>query len=100
MSDPLFSALIEVVSLAGEDIFDGDPGAFTNFCARAPDVVSFRRLAESAFATKGLRVVDVENVVVVDTAVHQSPEAQELLASVVDGAPWAYGNLHVYPQPG
>jgi hypothetical protein len=96
--EPIFAALIGVVSLPGEDIFDGDPGAFANFCAKAPDVESFQRMAESGFATMRLRVVDVENVVIVDVDLEQSPEARELHTRVVDGAPWACGTFHIYPQ--
>lgn len=47
--EQILSALIEVASKPGEDVFDGDPGAFTNFMGRARDEQTFRRLADDAF---------------------------------------------------
>ena len=95
---PILGALIEVIPQPGEDNFDGDPGAFTNFWARAADAETLRQLADAAFATMGLQVVDIEDVVViVDIEGDQPAEAKEALARISNGAPWAHSTFHVYP---
>lgn len=95
--ESILSALIEVTSKPGEDVFDGDPGAFTNFMGRASDEQELRRLADDAFGAMGFLVTDLSNLVVAD-AEGQPAEASAALARIAAGEPWAYTTFHVYPQ--
>lgn len=96
--EEIAGSLLQVVPLtpSGEDVLEGGAGAFTNFYAPAADLPSFRLLAESAMTTIGLRVIDFGTPTYVDTDLEQPAEANEALASVRDGAPWAIDALRVY----
>ncbi|MDX6565780.1 MAG: hypothetical protein QOE10_1442 [Gaiellales bacterium] len=64
MSDGLdvWVGLVEVRPLSGNDLFEGDPGAFANTLTVAADADDFRTRAANFFRGKGFEVASFEAV--------------------------------------
>jgi hypothetical protein len=92
----IWSARIEVVPEAGNDIFGDDPGAYSNFIALCSSVAELVTTAEEAMATLHLQVRAVEDVKIVDLDAPQPDLTREAIAAVQAGDPWAYDTFYVY----
>jgi hypothetical protein len=96
MSVEIFAALIEVVPQPGtEHIFDGYPGAYTNFYALANSESDFRAIADQAIQSLGLSIREVDQVLVVEPD-EQSPRIQALLGELSESSPWIRDTFHTY----
>jgi hypothetical protein len=100
----ILTALIRVVPEPGNDVFDGAPGAWTNFYLLADEERfyalvnedgAFREAVHAAMKTLGLVVHDIEPMLVVDPA-EQSSSIQELLRELSEATPWVHDTFHVY----
>jgi hypothetical protein len=92
----IFTALIEVVPEPGnEHIFEGYPGAYTNFYALVATEREFKATAEHAMRSVGLSIREVDQVLVVEPD-EQSAHIQALLNDLSESSPWINERFHSY----